>query len=167
MALPSSAPSVFEIPPEVVPFLESGVSLSVGTRDADLIPEVMRVTGLRIDASRRRATVYFPAATGAATAKNLRDNGFIAVCASEPKTHRSLQVKGKLSELREARLDERGTLEKYISEFVIELSYVGLPTQLTSRLTHWPAFAATFEVTDLFVQTPGPKAGVRVEEGAK
>jgi hypothetical protein len=131
-----------------------------------LIPEVMRVTGLCIDPSRRRATVYFPVATGAATAKNLRDNGFIALCASEPKTHRSLQVKGKLIELRDARPEERATIEQYVADFVIELSYVGLPTQLTSRLTRWPAFAATFEISDLFVQTPGPKAGVRVEEGA-
>ena len=157
---------MFEIPPEVVPWLQSGVSLSVGTRNAELMPEVMRVTGLRIDPTRRLATVYFPAATGAATAKNLRENGVIAVCASEPKTHRSLQLKGKLVELREARPEERATIEQYIADFVIELSYVGLPTQLTSRLTRWPALAATFEINDLFVQTPGPKAGVRVEEGA-
>lgn len=155
---------MFEIPPEVVPFLESGVSLSIGTRDSELIPEVMRITGgLRVDPSRRRATVYFAVATGAPTAKNLRDNGFIAVCASEPKTHRTFQLKGRLIELRDARSDERPLIEKYVSEFVVELAAIGLPPQITSRLTRWPSYAATFEMDDLFVQTPGPKAGVRVE----
>jgi hypothetical protein len=155
---------MFEIPSEVVPFLESGVSLSIGTRDAELIPEGMRITGgLRVDPSRTRATVYFAVATGGPTAKNLRDNGFIAVCASEPKTHRTFQLKGKLIELRDARPDELPFIEKYVSEFVDELAVIGLPPQVTSRLMRWPSYAATFEIDGLFVQTPGPKAGMRVE----
>ena len=167
MSAPHPAQAPANIPAELLGFLQSGVSLIVGTRDSGLRPEVVRAVALRINPDGASATVYMPVATSALTRDNLNDNGQIAVCATEPKTHRSLQLKGKVTRLRDAREDERPLIEQYVVAFADELAIIGLPVQITMRLRAWPAYAAEFEVADLFVQTPGPKAGFRVEKDAK
>lgn len=47
-----------------------------------------------------------------------------------------------------------------------ELEKVGIASHLTRRANFWPAHAITFEAQSLFVQTPGPRAGARLDEGA-
>lgn len=79
----------------------------VGTRDAQLIPEGARVWGfVGVSPCRTQLTVYLPVGIGEPTVRNLRDNGLIALCATLPRTHRSVQIKGKLVELRDASPDE-------------------------------------------------------------
>ncbi len=161
--LPARSPAgaAQTIPNEIVDFVESGVSILVGTRDAGLRPATMRGVGARVDASRRELTVYLPTATAARTVANLRDNGEIAVAFSRPIDHVAVQLKGRCREVRPARAAERDVPERYAVAFMENTYAVGMPRSLMKRLCVWPAWAVTFAVRDVFSQTPGPGAGKR------
>lgn len=145
--------------------LESGVSMLVGTRDAQCRPCCMRGMGARVAAAGAELVVFLPDATSAATLANLRDNGRIAVCFSRPFDHHSVQIKGRLSDLAPATADDHAWIERYRGGLAESLAFVGLPVSTTLRIAHWPSHAARFRVEHLFVQTPGPHAGQPLEAG--
>jgi hypothetical protein len=146
------------IPSELVDFLESGISILVGTRDAHLQPEFARAVGVRIEPGRDELLVWVPASTSVRTIANLRDNGRLAVCFSAV-DHRTFQFKGTLAELREARADERPLLERYRAAVAQHWGFVGLPPRLTHRMIVWPAYALRLSIESMYQQTPGPGAG--------
>jgi hypothetical protein len=147
----------------VVEFIESGVSILVGTRDAELSPACGRAMGARVDLERGVLTIYLPEATSARTLANLRDNAQIAVTFSRPMTHRSLQVKGVCAAVRASGEADRVTQEQYRAGYAEQLLVVGVPRAQSSRMTYWPSVAVDVAVRDLFVQTPGPGAGRRLD----
>lgn len=152
---------------ELATFLESGVSLLVGTRDAGLHPEALRAVGARVEPGGAEVTVLVPVATAARTLGNLRENGRIAVCFSRAEDHRSVQLKGAVVALRDADEADRRVVERYRALLADALAGVGLPPRLTSRIAHWPAVAARFRVEAVFVQTPGPGAGAPLAAPAR
>ncbi len=149
-------PSISE---ELARFLQSGISVLTGTRDAHNVPDATRGIGVRVEAGGDEATVFLPEATSATAQANLRDNGQVAVCFSRAMDHRSMQVKGELVELRPADERDRAFMERYREELAEEWGFVGLPPSVTYRMNTWPAVAVRFRVTAVFVQTPGPGAG--------
>jgi hypothetical protein len=147
------------LPPEVIDLVESGASILVGTRDSHLRPASVRGVGARVSPDRMSVTVYLPEATSRKAVENLRDNGDIAVALSRPIDNLAIQIKGRCSRVCLAPQDERAFPERYAVAFV-EMTYaVGMPRGLMKRMTIWPAWAATFEVREVFSQTPGPGAG--------
>ena len=134
----------------------------VGTRDRDLVPDAVRGVGVRIWPGAAQLTAYLPVATSARAVANLRDNGRLAVTLSLPRTHRTIQIKGTVRELRAARDDERATILAWRDGFVACLAVVGLLPGATGRLTCWPAHAADLDIEEVFTQTPGPGAGARI-----
>lgn len=147
------------LPPDVIDLVESGVSILVGTRDAALRPACVRGAGARVSPERTAVTVYLPEATSRKAVENLRENGEIAVAFSRPIDNLALQIKGRCSRVCLAPDDERAFPERYAVAFV-EMTYaVGMPRGLMKRMTVWPAWAATFDVREVFSQTPGPGAG--------
>ena len=147
---------------ELTEFIESGVSTIVGTRDAALRPCVMRASGAFVSEDREHLTVFLNQALAARTRQNLAQTGWIATTFSRPIDHRTLQVKGRVVELRPARAAERARIERYLAAFVEQLYCVGLPRALVRRLRVWPSLAVVIEATDVFSQTPGPGAGARI-----
>lgn len=144
---------------ELSDFVESGISVLVGTRDARLLPECVRVVGARVERGGAELTVFVPEATGAVTIANLRDNGRIAVCFTRPRDHRSIQLKGQLVSIRGANARERRLVDAYRAGLAEELGWVGLPQRVTLRMAHWPCHAVRLKVEQVFDQTPGPGAG--------
>jgi hypothetical protein len=147
---------------ELAEFIQSGVSIQVGTRDACLVPDCVRLVGARVEAGRTEVTVFVPRATGAASIANLRDNGRIAVCFSRPADHRTIQLKGRIAALDDARAADRAVIDRYRSALAGVLAELGLPPRTILRMSHWPCAAARFRVETVFVQTPGPGAGDRL-----
>lgn len=153
------------IPEDLVPFIESGVSILVGTRDAQKRPHGMRAVGVRVLPDRRTLTVYLPDATAAQTLADLRDNGRAALTFTRPIDHRSMQLKGRAGEPRACREDERSILERYVEAWAGHVEVVGLPRALGARLTFWPATAIDVGIETIFHQTPGPSAGTPMATG--
>ena len=152
-----------QLDPQLTEFFESGVSLLVGTRDARLLPENTRAMGLRVESGGRELTLFLPVASAERTLANLRDNGRLAVCASRAEDHRSIQVKGRLLEIRAARDAERAIVERYRKLIAASWGFLGMPTHLTFELSCWPCHAAKLCIESIFEQTPGPGAGAPLQ----
>lgn len=147
---------------ELQEFLESGVSVLVGTRDRLLVPEAIRGFGLRVEADGRELVVFVPRAWSERTLANLRDNGRLAVAAARPSDHRSVQVKGSLLGIVACGDAERVALESYRELLVRDFGAIGFPPRVLHRLNAWPADAVRMRVEALFEQTPGPRAGAPI-----
>lgn len=146
---------------ELAAFFESGISILAGTRDGRLVPEATRVLGARIETGGRELTVFLSAATACRTLANVRDNGRMAVCFTSV-DHKSYQVKGRVTDVRDADANDRQVIEHYRAALAQHFGFVGLPPRLTYRLNHWPAHAVRVAVESVFLQTPGPGAGGRL-----
>ena len=152
--------------PKLVEFFESGVSVLVATRDAQLRPVCARAMGASVRRDGRVVTIFIPNPVASRTVENVRDNGAIAVTFVRPLTHEGVQIKGTCTSIRESDEDARELQERYRAAYAEQLRAVGIPRQVTSRLVCWPSVAIDLEVRDVFVQTPGPGAGRRLESDA-
>ena len=151
------------ISPDLAEFLEAGISVLVGSRDARLIPESTRAFGARVEPGGKELTVFLPAATAERTLSNARDNGRLAVCFSAI-DHRSYQVKGRLVDVRDADEEDRRAIERYRAGLSKMYGWAGMSPRLTYRINCWPAHAVRLAVETIFLQTPGPGAGVLLRE---
>jgi hypothetical protein len=147
------------ITPELAEFIESGISVLVGTRDARLRPDCVRGAGVRADAAAGTLTVFLPAATAERALANLADNGRIAVTITRAIDHRSLQLKGGALEVRPSSAEERVEIERYLELLAVDWGHVGVPRKATKSMNHGPAVPVTLRCEALFEQTPGPGAG--------
>jgi hypothetical protein len=154
--------SVVVIPHELAELFGGGVSILVGTRNASLLPDATRAAGAVVHTDRRHITLFLPTEVAARPLANIADNGLIAVGFSSMMDHRTVQVKGRVSEVRPAREDEREVCTRYHAAFGEVLAMAGINRQTVRGFNVWPATAVTFEATDLFQQSPGPNAGERL-----
>ena len=159
----AGAPQV--ITDDLARFLESGISVLVGTRDAGLRPESTRGLGLRVEPGGEEATVFLPAASAATARANLEENGRIAVCVSRAVDHRSVQLKGRVVAIAAGDDAARALVDRYRSELARNLAVIGLPPRVTMRLVNWPVHAVRFRVESIFGQSPGPGAGAPLQAG--
>lgn len=140
-------------------FLDGGISVIVGTVDAEGVPTCCR--GVAIDSKDDfdTVTVYLPAATAGETVANLATTRRVAVSCTEPLSHESIQIKGVTRGVKLAPPQDRDFVTRRLEAFADTLDGFGLPRKVTRSLAHWPAFAIEVSVEQLFDQTPGPKAG--------
>ena len=146
---------------ELVEFVESGVSLLCGTRDAQLRPDCCRAVGA-IVRDRASVTVLLNPLTAKRTLANLAGGGPVAMTASRPIDYRTIQVKGTASAPRPATEAEQMIAQRYLAAFTEALYLVGLQRAVVRRLRVAPAVAIELAITDVFQQTPGPQAGVKL-----
>jgi hypothetical protein len=147
------------LPADLADFLESGVSILVGTRDMGLRPATARAMGASVGRELRTLTLYLPEATAERTLANLRDNGQIAMTFSRAIDHRSIQIKGKCTLIRAGTVEDRAVQERYRALLIESLALIGLPRSELERATYWPSVAVEVDVGELYEQTPGPQAG--------
>lgn len=149
--------------PELVDFMESGVSMLVAGRDAALRPHCVRGMGARVEADQASATVFVVDAIAGPVLASLADNARVAVALSRPIDHRTLQLKGRVLEVRPSTADEQALQERYLAGFVEQLYCVGFSRRVVRRLRLGPSTAVRFAIEQVFDQTPGPGAGRALE----
>lgn len=147
------------LPPEVIEFLQGGLIMFLATRGADHSPESVLATAARVSADGRRLTVFVPEVLAATSRANVRDNGHAALTLSRVTDHRSMQIKGRMHGERPALEEEHRALEPTLERFAAEMGLVGMPRSATARLVTWPSWALELRITELYEQTPGPRAG--------
>lgn len=155
----SRTPERPKISDDLLELFASGVDLYVATRSKDLIPESMLGMGIRVHPDRRKVTIYVQTAAAAATLANLADNGQVAATLGRPPDHRTVQIKGRCTAVRESTQSDRELQEIFRSALVTSYATIGIPRALTRRLPWWPSTAIEFEVDGIYTQTPGPDAG--------
>jgi hypothetical protein len=150
------------LPEEFKAFLESGVSISIATRNAALEPDGTRVWAAKVDDDRVHVTAYLTAKTADPILTNLEANQRVAICFDRPSDSLACQLKGVFVDSRRCRPDERAEIERQFECFLADLKIIGVPSELFTGWVRWPAVAVRFKVTDVFKQSPGPGAGERM-----
>lgn len=143
----------------LITFLEQGLAIHLGTRNANLQPNGLRVTAVKVTDDRQHLLVYVTTADAAVVLRDLRENGQAAVTMVRPSDDRACQVKGTFVDVRDAGPDEQPLLEKQWRGFGEELELLGIPPEATFAWKMWPCVAIRIRVTALFDQTPGPGSG--------
>lgn len=147
------------IDPVLAAFLEEGLVVHLGTRNARLEPNGARVTAVMVDADGSHVTAYVPKVAAGPILRDLEDNGLAALVFARPTDDRACQVKGVLAGSRDATQGERAAVTAQWDRVRQGLERVGVPRALSDSWTIWPSVALRVRVTDLFNQTPGPGAG--------
>ena len=142
--------------------LEAGRTVLVGTADARNNPSCCRAVALASSDELATATVYIPMAASQQVIQDLATSKRIAVSATHPLDHCSIQLKGTAIDVRLARDEEATFLKTRIEAIAEVLNIVGVPARVVRGSAYWPAFAVTLRVEEIFEQTPGPHAGSRV-----
>ena len=150
---------------ELQAFLERGVSVMVGTRDADLVPELVRAWGPRISRDGRTVSLCVARAGGARTIANLRDNGRLAVTCALPVDSHAVQFWARCLGTGPANREDLSAVQAHRDAFARSNESIGVPRPFVEAL--WqrelagsPAMVRIrFAVEQIFNQTPGPGAG--------
>jgi hypothetical protein len=142
--------------------LEPGLSILVGTVDAQGVPSCCRGLAVASSDNLEHATVFVPIATSRDIIANVATTHRIAIVASHPIDHCSTQLKGTARTARLATDEEASFIKSRLGAFKQILDGIGLPHRVTERVAYWPAFAIDVGVEDIYEQTPGPRAGTRL-----
>lgn len=137
----------------------------VGTRDAELVPELVRAWGPRVSRDRRSVSVCVAMAVGGRTLGNLGDNGRIAVTFASPGNSEAIQMWGRCIETGPSRRQDLNTVRQHRDAFIQLNKGLGVPAAFIEALWQREHGESPDMVTIRFVpeqvfnQTPGPGAG--------
>lgn len=143
-------------------FLQQGVAINIGTRDAELAPHAAYAPAARVEADGTHVEIYVPVVGADAVLADLAHNGQAAVVFARPTDDRACQVKGTYVSHRPATDEDRPLVDAQWNGFMHQLEMIGTPGESTRTWVTWPAVAIRLRVTALFNQTPGPDAGARL-----
>lgn len=154
------------IPNRIVRFLEHDANLAfAGTRDRHLVPRGHRVSAWQVGNDRRRLTAFVAETFTDGLLEALEDNGQLALTVEEFPSHETYQFKGRFLRHRPIVADDLKIVERVRERFVKRMKSLNsdAPPSVLSDYILKPLVAIEFEVQDIFVQTPGPGAGKRVD----
>ena len=140
-------------------WVEGGISVIVGTADADKVPTCCRAIAISTKDNFETVTVYVPAATGQETIANVATTHRVAISCTVPRSHGSIQIKGVSRGVKLAPPSDEEFVRSRLKQWADALAEFGMPRSLTQRMNVWPAFTIDVSVEELFDQTPGPRAG--------
>ena len=170
MSTSQAAPAPGLLSPEHIEMIDRGVSVIVSSRDAALRPSLMRAVGSHIDADGTEITVYLARSQSRQLLQDLASCGRIAVVFSSPSTHRSVQVKGTGINGRAATADDLPLLMRYRQAMEYEICSIGYRLEFLHAMLAFELedlVAISFTPAEAFDQTPGPKAGSQIVQGAQ
>ena len=153
------------IPEKIARFLEQRANVAfAGTRSRDLLPLGHRVSGWRMGADGRTLTAFLPEPFTAGLVESLQENGELALTVEDFPTHETYQFKGRYVSHRPARREDSAIVDRIRDRFMKSMKAVFpvLPDGLAGAFISAPVLAVEFEVSEIFVQTPGPGAGARI-----
>lgn len=142
--------------------LEPGTSVVMASVDSRCVPSCCRAIAIASSDEAATVTVYVPMATSQDVMRNIATTRRVAITATNPVDHCSIQLKGVSLDARIARDDEEALVRARRDAFADLLSTIGIPHRVSQNVTYWPAFAVTVRVDEVFQQTPGPNAGTRL-----
>jgi len=134
-----------------------------GTASNNKMPSHTDTLGASISDDKKELTFFARKSLSEQVLANLAENGratiFIGVA-----SHEAYQFKGQFVESRPLTSHEKELSEKNRNNFIEVMSGFGLPKPAIERLFGVePDIGITVRVEDIFVQTPGPEAGKRLE----
>ena len=147
---------------ELAAFLQEGIAIQLGTRNAGLEPNGVRVVAVAVEADGAHVVAYVPQASAGLVLPDLEANGQAALVFARPPDERACQVKATFTGSRPATGAERDSVQAQWGRWVDRLAMIGVSRATLEPWTSWPCVAIRLRVTAIFNQTPGPHAGARL-----
>lgn len=147
-------------------FLGGPVAINVASLDAARLPSVARAFGCRVSADRREVVVFLSQQRSRRILDDLTAGAPIAVVFSRPKTHVTFQLKAVRARIRRLAKGDREIMLAYGAAFIAEIMALGYSESFSRALmapARDEALGVVFTPDAVFEQTPGPKAGMRLE----
>ena len=167
VSTPPIAPS--PLPPDIAEFVQSGLSITLASRDERLIPSIGKGVGCRVEDEGQRLAVMVFAEAAEALLRDVAVHRQVAVVFSRPSTNRTVQMKGRDAVAQRATPADVAAVRRYLALFAAELQPLGWDQAYVESL-FWgdPAQLMVVRCTpgEGFVQTPGPAAGSRLDLAA-
>ena len=159
----SQAPRQVAVPGIILDFLERATVAVAGTRDRQLVPRLHRISGWKVEADGRTMTCFVARGFTSGLAGALEDNGQLAVTIEEVGPHETYQFKGRYLSSRPLSDEDRALCREIKERFVKVVSTkFGLPEEACRAFSPGPELAVSFELGEIYLQTPGPGAGRRL-----
>ncbi|MCH8182260.1 MAG: hypothetical protein IID55_03660 [Proteobacteria bacterium] len=146
-----------------VDFVQGPTMHHVGSRNVKLRPAYSWAFGATVNADEGTITFYLPNVEGAETLGNFEDNGMVAFTVGDPATNETYQFKGPSLSIRPSEDKDTAIQDIHRSKLISHLGPLGYPDAILTGFTIYPSTAVTFKVEDVFVQTPGPGAGAKLD----
>jgi hypothetical protein len=151
------------INPDLGIFMESPVMIILGSCDDFLQPQIGRAVGAIVDAADGRVDLMVCGQEWPMTVANVRENGRLSATFARPGDYVTYQAKGRASVV-DASAAHRARSKRYIEAITSTLVALGLePRVAASWFADRELLALTLFIETVFVQTPGEKAGQRLE----
>lgn len=144
---------------ELASFLQQGIAIQLGTRNARLEPSGARVVAAAVDADGRHVVAYVPQGDAQGLLPDLESNGQAAIVFARPPDERACQLKGTFAGVRLASDEEKTFVLEQWGRWLDRLQSIGYPRETFEHWTVWPCMAIRIDVNAIFNQTPGPGAG--------
>jgi hypothetical protein len=159
--------------PDLVGLLEGGCALIVGVCAADGAPYASRAWGLQVDPPAdgdgpevRCRVRFFLGDDDHVVLERVAAAVPVAVTGADVITLRSAQLKGRAVGVGPATDEDRARSTAYFEAFASDLQQAdGQPKHLLGRLVPPDIAVCTAVVTEVYDQTPGPRAGSEVAPG--
>ncbi|TGK14315.1 hypothetical protein [Leptospira stimsonii] len=141
------------------------LSISIATRNADLKPHFARGFGIRYNVNKTEITVLVPQVVAEACLEDIRENGLIATTVAHMSSFKTRQFKGTVKQVSDCSKEDYELMHQ-IRQAGSETSSVFFGPKAGEGWAKYkikPAFAITFELSELFEQSPGAKAGEKLK----
>ena len=153
------------IPDRVVEVLRGPSVMQLGTRDAELRPAHSYVAGAIVHDDRQTITFFVTERRSKRILSDLEHNGRVAMAIAQA-SHEAYQLKGSYVSSHPASDEEYAFQEAYRSKLWPALAEFW-PEEMVKPMilgaVYRPSVAITFRVEEVFLQTPGPRAGSKMD----
>lgn len=134
----------------------------MSSSSAAAVPSLCWGMGGRVLADRRTVEGWVREDQARQFLADVRATGRVAAVFTEPYTNAAVQFKGGGAGVRAATRDDEAFLRHHVGNVVRELGRLNIPETFARNFFEqpWTLLAVVrFEATEVFVQTPGPRAG--------
>ena len=149
----------------VVEAIHGPAVMFAGTRNERLYPAHTFVTGAIAHSDHETITFFVPESRSERILSDLNNNGRVALAVSLI-THEAYQLKGVYLSSRPTDAKDQAVQEVYRSKLLSAFLQAGYPEQIVKPLVlgfaYKPGVAITFRAEEVFLQTPGPEAGKKM-----
>lgn len=154
------------IPDHIYEFHQNNsLGFVLGTRDESLQPNVSKPFNAVISDDKKHITFFMNEADFGLHEGNFNSNGKIALSVGQVPSHESYQFKGEYRSHRQATEEEGQEVYSALQRFGSGVVALGFPPEMLEMfndLRVLPAIAVTFEVNEIFEQTPKPGTGNKI-----
>jgi hypothetical protein len=152
------------IPEAHVEFLKLPLSFWLATSSLDNIPEPIKCTGIRFDPGSDVLTCFVPMKYALKGLEHVAENSLVSLVAVELHTYEGYQYKGQYFSHRECTPEEVAFQRTYMAELTSILESFGYSGAGFFSAYFLPPFVAiTFQVREVFDQSPKPGTGGQIK----